>query len=645
MSPFDVKTNFNSRDIDSRKELSFDEILLDVRVEEPEQVESERFGINYRMLAVLLLLFFAVLLGRIYYLQAMKGPDYRVIAEGNKLRNQYILAPRGLILDRFGKTIVSNTPSFELVAVPNELPKEEGDLNYKLGAIAELTGTPVDELKAEVAKLDRKSPHPATLIQNLPKDPALVLISRKEEFKGFAVQDNPIRDYKDPLIFSHLVGYTGKVTAEELEARRDQAYLLNDYIGKTGLEVQYENDLKGVPGSNQAEINAQGDFSKSLPAVPAQPGNNVRLNVDYELQKVIYDAAQVQMAKTDSRKGAIIATNPQTGQVLALVSMPGFDGNLFARGIKSEEYAGLLNDPAVPLLNRAVSGTYPPGSTVKPMLGIAALTEGIVTPQTQILDDGVIRVGSYTFYGYRREGLGLMDIYSAIARSSDIYFYTIGGGSAKSTVKEGLGPDRLAAWYRNFNLGSVLGIDIPNEKTGLVPDPEWKRRVKNEPWYLGNTYHYSIGQGDLLATPLQINSATATIANGGRIMTPYIVDEVAKSGGETVRKNQPRVIRENFLDPEYVRVAQEGMRQTVTVGSARSLSTLPIEIAGKTGTAQFDARDLSLTHAWFTSYAPFNNPQIALTIIIEGAGEGSSVAVPIAKDVYAWWAQNRPATP
>jgi penicillin-binding protein 2 len=182
---------------------------------------------------------------------------------------------------------------------------------------------------------------------------------------------------------------------------------------------------------------------------------------------------------------------------------------------------------------------------------------------------------------------------------------------------------------------------LPNEKTGLVPDPEWKLRVKKEPWYLGNTYHYSIGQGDLLATPLQINDATSTIANGGKIMQPYLVDEIVDNSGKQIQKNQPKIVKENFLDPINVRVAQEGMRQAVTVGSARLLATLPIEIAGKTGTAQFDARDLSLTHAWFTSYAPFDNPQIALTILVEGAGEGSSVAVPIAKDVYTWWAENR----
>jgi penicillin-binding protein 2 len=641
MSPFDVKTNLNSRNFNSKRELGFDEILFDAQLDDPEQVESEKENINYRFLIAVLGVCALVLFGRIYFLQAMKGEDYRAVAEGNKLRNQYILAPRGLILDKNGKTIVSNMPSFEVVVIPNELPEDEADVNSKLQEISALSGKATEELKDIVSKINHKSPHPVTLVENLAKDPALVMISRKDEFKGFAVQNNPIRDYKDPLVFSHLTGYTGKITTEELEAYQTENYLLNDYIGKTGLEIEYEEFLKGVPGSNQTEINAQGDFSKTLPAVPAVPGNNLKLNVDYDLQKVVYDSLAAAMLKTHTRKAAAVAMNPQTGQVLALVSMPGYDGNMFARGIKSGEYSELINDPAVPLLNRVVSGTYPPGSTVKPMLGIAALTENIVTPHKQILDDGLIRVGSYTYYGYRREGLGLVDIYGAIARSSDIYFYTIGGGSAKSDIKEGLGPERLAEWYRKFNLGALLGIDLPNEKAGLVPDPEWKKRVRNEPWYLGNTYHYSIGQGDLLATPLQINSATATIASGGKIMKPYIVDEVIDSQGRQVTKNQPQAIRENFLDPDYVEVVQDAMRQTVTVGSGRALATLPIEVAGKTGTAQFDARDLSLTHAWFTSYAPFQNPQVALTVLVEGAGEGSSVSVPVTKDVYAWWAAHR----
>jgi len=641
MSPFEIKTGFNSRKLDSRGALSFDEILLDVKTEDPDRVEGERYMPNYRLLAAMVLLSVCALFARIYFLQAMKGQDYRAIAEGNKLRNQYVLAPRGLMLDRNGKVITSNTPSFEVVVLPNKLPEDQADLTRKLAEISYLSGVPQEDLSAIVARLDRKSPFPYTLVENLPKDPALVMISRAAEFHGFAVQDNPIRDYKDPLVFAHVTGYTGKITAAELAERRDQDYLLNDYIGKSGLEIQYEGDLKGIPGSLQTEIDAQGDFSKTLPDVRAVPGNNLRLNIDYGLQKAMYEAAMKVMGPRNVRKAALVATDPQTGQVLGLLSLPGYDGNMFARGIRSGEFAGLMEDEDVPMLNRVTSGTYPPGSTVKPMLGIAALTEGIVRPNTQILDDGVIRVGSYTYYGYNRSGLGLVDIYGAIARSSDIYFYMIGGGRAKSDIKEGLGPTRLAEWYRKFGFGSPLGIDLPSEKPGLVPDPEWKKRVKSEPWYLGNTYHYSIGQGDLLTTPLQINSVTATIANGGRLMRPYLLGEVIDPAGNTVRKVEPQAMSQDFLDAANIRVVQDAMRQTVTLGSGRSLAAMPLEISGKTGTSQFDARDLYLTHSWFTSYAPSANPQIALTVLVEAAGEGSEVAVPITKEIYSWWAANR----
>jgi penicillin-binding protein 2 len=313
---------------------------------------------------------------------------------------------------------------------------------------------------------------------------------------------------------------------------------------------------------------------------------------------------------------------------------------MFSRGITSQEYQNLLTDKNIPLLNRVVSGTYPPGSTVKPMIAIAALTEGVITIKTKILDNGVIKVGSYTFYGYDRSGLGMMDVYSAIARSSDIFFYTVGGGNQDTGFK-GLGPEKLAEWYRKFNLGKTLGIDMTNEKPGLVPDPEWKEKVRGEPWYLGNTYHYSIGQGDLLVTPLQVNSWTATIANNGRIMKPYILSEVKDFENKVIFKREPESISENAFDLTDLKIVQDGMLQTVTSGSARSLSTLPVSIAGKTGTAQFINQNLTATHAWFTSYAPFEDPKIALTILVEEGGEGSTVSVPVAEKVYEWLIQNR----
>lgn len=637
-NPFGLSST--SRFLDRGKNLSFDEAFLGLEMEDAEVMEEEREQVNYRALGIVIFVCISILLIRILFLQGVRGSEFRALAEGNKLRTQFILAPRGLLLDRYNKTIASNMPSFELVAITADFPKDKVEFDGRLTQIAAILGTDTEALSNVVQLLTPDSYSAQTLVQNITKEQALILIAKQHDLKGFVVQDNPIRDYKDSPAFAHLTGYTGKVTADELKEYSKDNYILNDYIGKTGIEVQYEKYLRGNLGKKQAEVDAGGSYKKTLAEVPAIPGNNVKLNIDYDLQKVIYDSMINMMNKTHTKKGAAVATNPKTGEILALVSLPSFDTNLFARGIKNHEYSALISDDNNPLLNRAVSGTYPPGSTIKPVMATAALSEGVVTTETKILDNGVIRVGAFTFYGYERGGLGLMDIYSAIARSSDIYFYTVGGGN-QATGFNGLGPEKIASWFHKFGLGNTLGIDLPNEKSGLVPDPEWKERVKKEQWYLGNTYHMSIGQGDVLTTPLQVNSWTATIANGGKLMQPYILGEITDSRGHVLEKGESKVLAENVADPNVLKIIQEGMRQTVTIGSGRGLLDVGVEVAGKTGTAQFDARDLNRTHAWWTSYAPFNDPQIAFTVIMEGAGEGHAAAVPIAKDVYTWWAQNR----
>ncbi len=640
-NPFETENkNFGGR-VARGKNLGYDEAFLDLRLAEPEVLEDEREGINYRLLGLIFLVTLAVLTVKIFNLQGTHGTYYRTLAEGNKLRTQSILAPRGLLLDRNGKTIAGSTPSFELDAVTALLPAQPQEFDSLLAEVGGILGQDPNALHDTLAAMIPDSYQEQALVQNLSKDQALILIARALELPGLIVEDNAIRDYKEPLAFTHVTGYTGKITQAELAANQDNHYVLNSYIGKTGIEVEYEKYLRGVDGKKQVEIDATGKFKGQLAEVAPMPGSNVELNIDFDLQKTIYDALIAVMKPLNAKKAAAVATNPQTGEVLGLVSLPGFDSNLFARGINQEEFSALLNDPNNPMLNRTVSGTYPPGSTIKPMMAVAALSEGVVTPQTKILDDGVIRVGSYTFYGYERSGLGLMDIYSAIAKSSDIYFYSVGGGNAKSPVKDGLGPDRIAAYFGKFHLGQTLGIDLPSEKAGLVPDPAWKEQTKKAQWYLGDTYHESIGQGDVLATPLQVNSWTATVANGGKVMRPYLLKQITDRNGNILARGKPNILEQNIFDPQIVKVVQEGMRQTVTDGSGRALVNLGVPISGKTGTAQFDARNLSRTHSWFTSYAPSDNPQIALTIIVEAAGEGHSVAVPAAKTIYTWWIQNR----
>lgn len=637
-NPFHLN-NLEKRQLKRGKNLQFDEAFLDLQTEDAEILDDEREVLNYRALAGLMLLVLLFLGGRIFFLQALKGAQYRALAEGNKLRVQYVLAPRGLLQDFTGKVIAGNIPSFELVVQTSDLPKDPSIFGSELNFVAQTVGVDPQILVSNISQLTPASFQAQTLVQDITKDQALVLIAKSDELKGFAVQNNAIRDYKDPLVFSNLVGYVGKINSDELAKNLDGNYALNDYIGKTGIEYEYEQYLRGTAGKRQAEIDAQGNLKGILAEVPAIPGNNVKLNIDYDLQKVIYDNLVIQMTRVGSAKAAAVATNPQTGQVLALISLPSFDNNEFARGITQDEYARLMNNPNNPLLDRVISGTYPPGSTIKPVMAVAGLTEGVITTQTKILDDGVIRVGSYTFYGYEHGGLGLMDIYSAIAKSSDIYFYTVGGGNTK-TGFVGLGPDKIAEWFRKFHLGQTLGIDLPGEKPGLVPDPAWKKSVQGQPWYLGDTYHESIGQGDVLVTPLQLNSWTSTIANGGKIMQPYLLNEATDASGHVLAKGEPKVLAQNIFDPKNIKIVQDGMRQTVTDGSGRALNSLPIPVSAKTGTAQYDAKNLSKYHAWFTSYAPSDNPQIAITVLVEGGGEGYAVAGPVAKAAYAWWAQN-----
>jgi len=379
------------------------------------------------------------------------------------------------------------------------------------------------------------------------------------------------------------------------------------------------------------------------------PGKTLILNIDKDLQKILYDKLS---AKLPSQKAAAVALDPRNGQVLALVSLPGFDNNLFAHGIKPADYAKLTQDKNLPLFNRAISGTYPPGSTVKPMVASAALQEKIVDENTVIFDRGVLVIPNqfnpsinYNFYGWKAGGLGAMTIRSAIAESSDIYFYTVAGGHPNSPVK-GLGAEKLAEYYRKFNLGKPTGIDIAGEKSGLVADPEWKADYFKtdailSKWYLGDTYHIGIGQGDMLATPLQVAEWTATIANNGTAYVPQIFQRVVDAEGKTVTELAPQILVNKFLEDKNIKIVQEGMRQTVTAGSGRQLSTLPITSAGKTGTSQFDGSDPRRTHAWFTAYAPYEDPQIVITVLVEAGGEGHVAAVPVVRDALKWWAENR----
>lgn len=594
---------------------------------------------NLFLFAGALVLIFVGLGIRLANLQLVHNSLYVKLADSNHVRVQEILAPRGIVYDSQGAALVQNAPSFELVVTPLDLPKP---YDQELSDLAKIISFDQDALRAELKTKDPSSFQPVTVVPSLDHDTAVLFEARANDFPGFSIENNPIRQYADAQTFSNILGYTGKINDAELAARKNDNYLSNDYIGKSGVEASYEQYLRGAAGQKQVQVDARGEVQSVLGEVAAAPGNNLTLNIDGDLQREIYKDI---LAHNGNKKAAAVALNPQTGQVLALVSVPSFDNNLFAKGISKDDYSKLINDPAHPLIDRAISGIYPPGSTIKPVIASAALQENVVTPDTKIYDNGDLVVGNFHFHGWKPGGLGPMDIRNAIAWSSDIYFYTVGGGQTNLGIN-GLGPERLAKYDALFGMGQKLGIDLQGEMAGIVGSPQERAARAKDPsqagWYLGDTYHISIGQGDMAVTPLQDASWTATIANGGTLYRPYVVNKVTDPvSGKVLLQNQPQAIRSNFIDPKNIEIVREGMRQTVLGGTARSLSSLPISAAGKTGTAQFDGANPNAAHAWFTAFAPYENPQIVITVLIEAGGEGSSAATPVVKDALDWWAKNR----
>lgn len=594
---------------------------------------------------VLLVVCFVVLVSQLVRLQVVGGKEFRAMAEGNRLRERIILAPRGYIKDRSGEILAQNTAGFRLIAIPVDLPKD--GLEGEVSALATVLGLPLPALTTALSKVDTKSFEPVVLAEDISRDQSILFETRSSEFLGFQVEATPIREYTNAEMFSHVLGFTGIVSSNDLHDTELAGYSAQDYIGKTGIEQQYERFVRGQNGQEQIEVDATGRVVKTLGTVNPKPGNILELNIDKELQEKLYTELLQKGVK-----GAAVALDPKTGQVLALVSVPGFNNNLFAHGIKTEQYKGLLEDKNLPLFNRAIAGTYPPGSTVKIMGALAALEEGVVSESTVIMDRGVLVIPNqydsriqYNFYGWKRAGLGPMTVRTAIAESSDIYFYTVSGGHPASSIT-GLGAEKLASFYRRFGLGKPTGIDLPGEKSGVVADPAWKAEYFKDnsilkQWYLGDTYHIGIGQGDMLTTPLQVAVWTSSIANNGVAYKPTLLKRVVDQQGKIVFEPPREKVVDLGTSEKNLKVVQEGMRLTVTNGSGNQLSTLPIEAAGKTGTSQFDGSDMSRTHAWFTSYAPFNNPQIVVTVLVEAGGEGHEAAVPVAKSTLQWWAENR----
>ncbi|MCK4892114.1 MAG: penicillin-binding protein 2 [Candidatus Pacebacteria bacterium] len=610
-----------------------EELFLDFMEKEENNMEIPLGGESINAVKKLFFLALLVLVFQTAYLQIVKGRYYAKISENNYKRIVAVKSPRGIIYDKNNKQIIFNAPIFDLIIMPHTFLKDKNNINDKIRKLSDITEISESDLRMKIDKADRFLYQSVLILANIEKDKALILEEKIKKIDGVELEKNAIRNYIDSKYFSNIIGYSGRINEVELE--NYQEYQLTDMIGKDGLELFYEEQLRGKYGKQEIEVDSFGKTIRVIKKENSESGNSLILNIDSGLQKKIYNELDKIITKLKTEAGAsVVALNPKNGAVLALVNFPSYDNNLFAKGINNDDYNKLLADKTNPLLNKTIAGEYPPGSTFKPLVGVAALQEKIIDPKRKIVGGGAIYVGSYIFPDWKVHGM--IDLTGALAQSCNVYFYTVGGGYGGI---EGLGIDRIKKYADLFGLGNSLGIDLPGEKTGLVPDQQWKQDKKDEKWYIGDTYHVSIGQGDILVTPLQIASYTAVIANGGKLFQPQVVDKIIDSDGNIIKDISPKIIRENFVDLENLKWVQKGMRENVTSGSGIALYDLQIEVAGKTGTAQYYGNQK--THAWYIAYAPYDNPEIVMAIIVEGGGEGYAAAVPVVKEALKWYFEDR----
>jgi penicillin-binding protein 2 len=509
-------------------------------------------------------------------LDVVKGGHYSEISRGNRVRSLVIKAPRGKILDKFGVPLVANVPSTDVVIIPSDLPEKYEERIKLARSLAEILQMAEGDIEVAIESQNRKSLDPVLLKENISQDEALILVERAKNLPGIAVENTAIRKYENSVMFSPIIGYDGKITREEMA--KNQGYSMTDYIGKVGLEKYYERELKGKNGAKQVEVDSLGNIKKNLGNLNPQAGNDLVLNIDEGLQKKLYDSMAGILEQTGTKTAAAVAIDPRSGGILAMASLPSYDNNLFAEGISSEDYRKIVSDENLPLFNRVVAGEYPPGSTLKPAVAAAALSEGTISEDTKVADSsGAINIGAWRFGDWKTHGT--VDVRKAIAESCDVFFYSVGGGYGNI---QGLGMERMKKYENLFGLGSVTGIDLPGEAAGLIPDENWKQQKIKERWYIGDSYHASIGQGFITTTPLQLANYIAAIANDGTLYEPHVVNRIEKNDG-SLEIISPKIIRQNFISESVLKIVREGMRQTVTGGTAQTLKNLPVPAAGKLG--------------------------------------------------------------
>lgn len=571
-----------------------------------------------------------IVIARLFELQIVSGDEYRSSAESNRRRIQVIPAPRGSILDRHGNVLAENRPNFVLAIIPADFPDEPAEQQRVLDSIAVATGLPVEELQTKLNAYTGRSTDPAPIVEHLNAEQALPLMITIAALPGVNIIPLPARQYPAGQTSSHLLGYIGSVSPEDIERQPDLP--LTARTGKAGLEQEYNEVLTGQDGRREIERDVYNQRHEVLHEQAPITGASIVLGLDRPLQQLLSESLEASIKANRAPGGAAVAIDPRDGSILALASAPNFDSNWFVTPADQAQVQEVLQDGRHPLLNRAIAGQYPSGSIIKPLIAVAGLNEGLITPSTIVNSTGGIQIGRDRFPDWQAGGHGITNLSKAIAESVNTYFYTLGGGHEE---RAGLGVERIVNYLERFGWGSRIGLDLPGEATGLLPTREWRTSIRATPWRLGDTYHLAIGQGDLQVTPLQVATAVAAIANGGTLFQPRLVTEIQPADGSPLETIPPIRIRSLDVSPGSITAVREGMRQGVLSGSSRALQSLPVTAAGKTGTAQFGTE--GKTHAWYTGFAPFENPTIAIAVIIESGGEGHAAALPVAKDVFEWY--------
>ena len=625
-SPFDIKEEdfgiVNRDDQESAEAWAVSLMpgwLSRVRLELPRSRKSlEMLIISFVLITILFLI-------QLYRIQIIDGNNYKALAAGNRLRETTIYAERGKILDRNGQVLAQNTASFQVVVQPYLLNKNKAERQKDYQNVAKILGVPVSDIESKIDDKKLNSIGPILIADRVDHQIGLVLETELPKIEGFNIETIPIRSYIRDAALSPVLGYVNRVSDNDLKNNPELSPV--DFVGREGVEKSFDTYLRGVNGKKRILVDSAGQPARTLSNINQVSGKDLQLTIDLNLQRTLTDSLSRQIAAANARRGSVVAINPKNGEVLAMVSLPSYDNNLFSGGIRQSDYSNLLNNPDNPLLNRVTSGGYPVGSSIKPLVASAALQEGIIDENTTVVDQGQITLvnpgnpsDTLTFHGYQGIALGPVNVKTAIAKSSNIFFYTLGGGYGPI---KGLGGNRLADYYGQFGLGQKTGIELGSELSGIVPDPDWKQKVLGQSWFTGDSYNIAIGQGDLQVSPLQLAMAHAAIVNGGEVLEAHLEKGKPKKVRSVVNVNQ-----ENF------NIVRQGMRLAVTSGTIGDINFggLP-PVAGKTGTAETVTKsDSSEPHIWEAVHAPADDPEILIVAMIEHGTYSSRFLSPVVGD-------------